>query len=85
MEITFAKNYTLNDGSGKGRQELSNVGTLDGYYITNGKAIPVTWEKNSELDITRYYDKDGNQITLNTGKTYIAFVPYDNWRELVIK
>lgn len=56
-----------------------------GYYITNGKAIPVTWEKKSELDITRYYDKDGNEITLNTGKTYIAFVPYDNWDELVIK
>lgn len=56
-----------------------------GYYITNGKAIPVTWEKGSELDITRYYDKDGNEITLNTGKTYIAFVPYDNWSQLVIK
>ena len=56
-----------------------------GYYITEGKAIPVTWEKKSELDITRFYDKDGNEITLNTGKTYIAFVPYDNWSQLVVK
>lgn len=57
----------------------------DGWYITNGKAIPVTWEKNGDLDITRYYDMEGNEITLNTGKTYVAFVPYDNWDELVLK
>ncbi len=56
-----------------------------GYYITNGRAIPVTWKKESDLDITRFYDKDGNEITLNTGKTYIGIVPNDNWDELVIE
>ena len=35
--ITFAKNYTLNDGENKDRQGLNNIGNLDGYYITNGK------------------------------------------------
>ncbi len=56
-----------------------------GYYITNGKAIPVTWTKKSSTDITRYYDEEGNEITINTGKTYIAFVPDDNWEDLEIK
>ena len=56
-----------------------------GYYITNGKAIQVTWTKTSDTDPTRYYDKDGNEITINTGKTYVAFVPDDNWSELSIK
>ena len=28
---------------------------------------------------------EGNEITLNTGKTYIGFVPDDNWAELVIE
>ncbi len=56
-----------------------------GYYITNGKAIPITWSKTSSTDITRYYDSEGNEITLNTGKTYIAFVPDDNWEELRIQ
>ena len=31
--ITFAQNYNLNDGSGKGRQGLDNIGKLEGYYI----------------------------------------------------
>ena len=31
--ITFAENYTLNDGENKGRQDVITVGNLDGYYI----------------------------------------------------
>lgn len=56
-----------------------------GYYITNGKAIDITWSKLSETDVTRYYDATGAEITLNTGKTYVALVPDDNWSDLVIK
>ncbi len=56
-----------------------------GYYVTNGKAIPVTWEKTSMTSPTRYYDADGNEITINTGKTYVGFVPVDDWTELVIE
>jgi len=57
----------------------------DAYYITNGKAIPCTWKKTSATDQTRYYDMEGNEITINTGKTYVALVPDDNWDELEIK
>lgn len=56
-----------------------------GYYITNGKAILVTWEKTSMTSPTRYYDAEGNEITLNTGKTYVGFVPVDDWTSLVIE
>jgi hypothetical protein len=57
----------------------------DGYYITNGKAIPVTWSKEDELTPTRYYDMDGDMITLNTGTTYVALIPDDIWSGLEIK
>lgn len=56
-----------------------------GYYITNGHAIKVTWEKTSATSPTRYYDESGNEITLNTGKTYIGIVPDDNWSSLSIE
>ena len=39
--ITFCDNYTLQDSENKGRQGLKNIGTFDGYYITNGKAIKI--------------------------------------------
>lgn len=56
-----------------------------GYYITGGKAIPVTWNKGHDMDPTRFYDMEGNLITLNTGKTYIALVSDTRWDELVLE
>lgn len=76
--ITFAKNYVLNDGSGKDRQDLSNVGTLDGYYITNGKAIKIKCYKSSRKAQTVYRDLEGNEIDVNDGNTFIQIVPIDS-------
>lgn len=57
----------------------------DGWYITQGKAIHVTWSKEDEVTPTRYFDDDDNEIVLNTGKTYIALVPDDKWSGLVVE
>ena len=46
--------------------------TEDGYYFTKGKEIHITWKKTSDYSPTRYYDDNGNEIKMNTGKTYIA-------------
>lgn len=58
---------------------------MEGYYITNGQAIPITWSKISDTDRTIYYDMTGDEITVNTGKTYIAFVADEVWDQLVIE
>lgn len=55
------------------------IGSGSGYYITNGKAIPITWSKGSETGITHYYSAEGNEISVNRGKTYIGIVPSDTW------
>ena len=46
--------------------------TRDGWFFTNGRGIHVNWEKTSDYGATRYYDDAGNEIQLNTGKTYIG-------------
>ena len=52
--------------------------TRDGYYITGGKAIPITWSKvEGDYSPTKYYDDNGDEIQINTGKTYIAIAQYD--------
>ncbi len=48
--------------------------TRDGWFITEGKAIHITWEKESDYGATRYYDDDGKEIEFNTGKTMILIV-----------
>lgn len=46
----------------------------DAWYITHGKLIKCTWEKTSEFGATRYYDENGDEITLNTGKTMVLII-----------
>ena len=55
-----------------------------GYYITDGRAVPITWSKDSETGITKYYDQSGHEIEINRGKTYISLVPEDSWGSLSI-
>jgi hypothetical protein len=50
-------------------------GNGKGIYITNGKAVNVTWVKKSETEgPTKYYYDDGSEVVLNQGKTYICQV-----------
>ena len=73
--FTFAENYTLDDGENKGRQDVVTVGELDGYYITNGKAIKIKCIKNSRKEQTVYKDLDGNEIEVNDGNTFVNICP----------
>lgn len=75
--ISFIKNTTLNDGENKDRQDLDNFVTAKGYYITNGKAIPITCEKKYVGDPTKYRDSQGNEIKVNDGNTWINICPLD--------
>lgn len=48
-----------------------------GYYITNGKAEEVSWKKDGEFGVTRFYDSAGQEIVLNKGKTWICIMTGD--------
>lgn len=48
--------------------------TRDGWFFTNGRGIHITWEKTADYSATRYYDDNGNEIRLNTGKTMICIL-----------
>lgn len=48
-----------------------------GKYISNGKAMDITWVKEVEDGVGRYYDADGNELELNPGKTCICIILND--------
>ena len=48
--------------------------TKDGYFFTKGRGIHVTWEKISDYGATKFYDDNGKEISLNTGKTMILII-----------
>lgn len=51
--------------------DLKTVGSGSGYFITNGYAVPITWKKDSRAGKTKYYYKDGQEIEVSDGRTYI--------------
>lgn len=69
------RNYTLDDGSDKGRQELQNIGSGSGYLITGGYSVPITWEKTSRSAQTVYKYQNGKEIVVNDGNTFIQICP----------
>lgn len=75
--ITYkVHNYTLNDGYAGGRQDLNNIGSGEGYYISEGYAIPITWEKTSRSAQTVYKVKaTGKELVVNDGNTFIQIQP----------
>ncbi len=51
-------------------------GTGDGYYVTNGVALPITWEKKDEKSQTVYKVKEtGEELIVNDGNTYVQIYP----------
>lgn len=44
-----------------------------GYYISEGKMLPITWSKAGMYDPLKFFDANDNELQLNRGKSYIAF------------
>ena len=75
--IAYAVKYTTYTDHGYyGYQKISNIGTGNGYYITNGLALPIIWEKKDEKSRTIYKIKEtGEELVVNDGNTYIQIYP----------
>ncbi|MDD6208822.1 MAG: DUF3048 domain-containing protein [Clostridiales bacterium] len=71
--IQYVNEWTLDD---KGYQTMDIENSSGkGYYITNGTATKITWEKNEKKKSMHYRTEDGKLLTVNPGKTYIAIFP----------
>ncbi len=78
--ITYqVNNYSMDS---YGRQEIDNIGSGEGYFISNGYAVPITWEKESPSSQTIYKFLDGKEITVNDGITYIQIQPKNKTLEI---
>lgn len=67
-----------------GRQKLENIGSGEGYYITNGYAVPITWKKDTRASQTRYYYANTEEeIKLNDGNTWIQIEPDNKYLDII--
>lgn len=80
--ILMSAKMNVLDDEGYMQFIVSPISNNEGWYVTNGKVIPITWSRTDDINFTKYYDKDGNEITLNTGHTYIAIVPSEDYSDI---
>lgn len=73
--IVYQVKNTGIDSDDKGRQELSNIGSGTGYYISEGVAVPIKWEKKSRDAQTKYTLENGEELVVNKGNTFIQIQP----------
>lgn len=73
--ITYQVANSTIKGDDKGRQEIANIGKGTGYYISNGVAVKMNWEKTSRDSKTIYTYEDGTPLKVNDGNTFIQIQP----------
>lgn len=73
--ITYQVENTSISSDRKGRQELKNIGSGEGYYISNGEAIKIKWSKKDRASKTIYTLEDGSELKVNDGNTWIHIQP----------
>ncbi len=62
----------LNDGHpGAPRLEATVVGSGPAWISTNGRTIKGTWKKTAMTKPTQFFDKNGNEVTLTIGQTFV--------------
>lgn len=65
---------SLIEGDEAGRLSVGTVGTGQGYYITNGKRKVVNWSRESKTSTLQLEYRNGDELILNCGKTFICVV-----------
>ncbi|MGF7143970.1 hypothetical protein HNQ56_002400 [Anaerotaenia torta] len=81
--VQFVKEWNI-DKNGYQTMDLEDASGT-GYYITNGKAVNITWKKNEAKSFMRYYNEAGEELTINPGKTFITLFPRDRTKDVVIE
>ncbi|WP_297633735.1 DUF3048 domain-containing protein [uncultured Clostridium sp.] len=70
--IVQRTNINLNsDGT---HLDINLIGSGDGFLFIDGKKMNITWSKDSEYDKTKFYDSEGNNLTLAPGNTIINII-----------
>jgi len=63
---------SVRDDVGHKSIDWKGGGDAVGYYISNGAVQKISWSKESEDARLRFFDENGEELSINRGKSYIA-------------
>ena len=56
-------------------ENITTTGTGNAVIFQNGDAIQGTWRKDTQKDQIKFFDKDGQEIKLAPGQTFVSAIP----------
>jgi hypothetical protein len=65
------------DANGVPSPKVISVGEGKAYVLRNGRITVGRWERPTSEDLTRFYDRKGNEVRLIRGNTWVELVPQD--------
>lgn len=71
--ILFAQTDNI-VGDTEGRLNVKVTGAGDGYYISDGRFVPIRWSRANDTAKLNITGMGGEKLTINTGKTFISVV-----------
>lgn len=73
LETTFS----IRDEVGHKNIDITGGKNFTGYYISNGAVQKISWSKEDEASRLEFFDQNGEELSINRGKSYIAFNYHD--------
>lgn len=75
-------NTRPNDTSSEKHKDIHMEEGGAGYYVSNGQIEEITWTKPTPNDQIKCFDKNGAEIQVNAGKSYICIVDEDYYSKM---
>jgi hypothetical protein len=80
IQVVTVTESDIIDAAGNPSPEVELTGSGRAYVLRDGRLIVGRWERDSLSDVTRFVAKDGTEITLAPGRTWVELLP--SWVEV---
>ncbi|MCD7776500.1 MAG: DUF3048 domain-containing protein [Firmicutes bacterium] len=70
------------EGDDAGRLSVVTTGSGNGYYISEGVAVPIKWSRKSDTSGITYTNSDGGSLTFNRGTTFVCVFDKDSYYKI---
>jgi Protein of unknown function (DUF3048) N-terminal domain/Protein of unknown function (DUF3048) C-terminal domain len=75
VQVVTVTDSDFLDSAGNPSPEVDLTGSGKAYVLRDGEAIRGRWERDSLHDVTTFVTKDGTEIALAPGRTWVELVP----------
>ena len=75
IQVVDVTSSDILDAAGNPSPEVTQTGHGRAYILLGGRMVAARWERPTMDDTTTYVTKDGTEVTLRPGRTWVELVP----------